>query len=142
MRTVEVVLGLLITAAAVALALGAARLMMPIASASFGQSLPLASLGAAIAAHGLSGRKLRYGLHEASLSWRAAFYTLLATTLCAALPLAVEWLDLITVAGFPFGFYMTAQGLLILFAILAFRAATHLDALDNEISSAPPFEGP
>jgi putative solute:sodium symporter small subunit len=140
MRTVEVTLGLLVIVAAVALALGAARLFAPITSASLGQTLTLAALGATLAAHGMSGRKLRRGLHDRSRFWRAAFYVLLVITLITALPLVVDILDLFTVAGFPIGYYMASQGLLILLAILSFRAATHLDALDNELASPPPRE--
>lgn len=141
MRTVEVALGLLVIATAVALALGAATLVAPIPPPGLGLTLAMSGLGATIAAHGMTGRARRASNVVATQNWRAMFYALLALTLAATLPLIVDLLDLITVAGFPLGYYMTAQGLLILLAIIAFRAATHLDSLDHEATRAHSREG-
>jgi putative solute:sodium symporter small subunit len=63
-------------------------------------------------------------------------------TVVALLPLAADPLSLATVAGFPLGFYVVAQGVLIVLAILAFRAARHLNAIDQKMVSAPPGEEP
>ncbi len=140
MRTVEAALGLLIIAAAIALALGAARLLAPVPPTGLGVTLALIGLGATLAAHGMTGRALQNQNTAAALSWRAVFYLLLALTLAATMPLVVDLMDLANVAGFPLGYYVAAQGLLILMAILAFRAATHLDALDSAPASAQPRE--
>jgi len=60
--------------------------------------------------------------------------------LITVMPLLMEALDLATVAGFPIGYYVTAQGMLVLLAILAFRAAAHLDRLDARTASRPQRE--
>lgn len=135
MRTVEAALGLLMIAAAIALAFGAASLLAPIPPAGLGLTLALIGFGATVTAHGMTGRALRKQNPGAAQFWRAAFYLLLALTLAATLPLVVDLLNLATVAGFPFGYYLAAQGLLVLMAIIAFRAATHLDALDSAAAS-------
>lgn len=138
MRTIEAALGLLIIVAALALALGAARLLAPVPPTGLGVTLALIGWGATVAADGMTGRALRKEDRAAAQPWRAVFYLLLALTLAASLPLVVDLLNLATVAGFPVGYYMAAQGLLILMAILAFRAATSLDALDR--AAAPAHE--
>lgn len=134
MRTVEAVLGVLIMAAAVALFLGAAGLFVPLRPLGLGPTLALAAAGATVAAHGMAGRA---AAARVALRWRAQTYALSAITAAAALPLVVEVLDLITVAGFPLGFYLAAQGLLIAFAIVAFRAAQSLDRLDGHDGPTP-----
>jgi putative solute:sodium symporter small subunit len=140
MRTVEVGLGLLLVAAAVALAFGAAALVVPIPPPGIGMTLALAALGTTIAAHGMAGRARHTDAPGTASLWRALFYALLILTLAASLPLTVEWLDLISVAGFPLGFFAAAQGLLLVFAILGFRAAMHLDVLDKNPLPAPAGE--
>jgi putative solute:sodium symporter small subunit len=132
MRTFEAVLGLLIMAAAVLWAAGAASAIAPIAPAGLGVTLALAGVGATITAHGLAGRAVRRSALAAASRWRAIFYAVLVLTLTATLPLAVDLLDLTSVAGFPLGYYVAAQGLLILFGIIAFRAASRMDAIDLE----------
>jgi putative solute:sodium symporter small subunit len=105
-----------------------------------GVTLALIGWGATLATHGMAGRALRKQDRATAQYWRAVFYLLLALTLAATMPLVVDLLNLATVAGFPVGFYVAAQGLLIVMAILAFRAATHLDALSSAIASAQPRE--
>jgi putative solute:sodium symporter small subunit len=78
---------------------------------------------------------LRRSALAAAARWRAIFYALLVLTLTAILPLVVDLLDRTSVAGFPLGYYVAAQGLLILFAIIAFRAASRIDAIDIEDST-------
>jgi putative solute:sodium symporter small subunit len=136
MRTIEAALGLLIIVAALALALGAARLLAPIPPTGLGVTLALIGWGATLAAHGMTGRALRQQDRAAAQSWRAVFYLLLALTLAVSFPLVVDLLNLATVAGFPVGYYMAAQGSLILMAILAFRAARSLDALERAAAPA------
>jgi putative solute:sodium symporter small subunit len=138
MRTVEAALGLLIIVVALALALGAARLLAPVPPTGLGVTLALIGWGATVAAHGMTGRAIRKQNSATAHSWRAAFYLLLALTLAATMPLVVDLLNLATVAGFPFGYYVAAQGMLILMSILAFRAARHLDAPSS--ASAQPRE--
>lgn len=137
MRSIEVILGVLIMAAAVALGFGAAALFAPLPPPGPGSTLTLLAFGAAMAAHGMAGRATGNPNADAGLRWRAVFYAVAALSAALVIPLVVEVLDLVTVAGFPLGYYVAAQGLLVFFAILAFRAAMHLDALDDRTPSAP-----
>lgn len=137
MRILETVIGLLIVVAAGLLSAGVASTVVPMPPAGLGVALAIAGAGATIVAHGMTGHAQRSSPIAAG-RWRALFYALLVLTLVAALPLVVDLLNLTTVAGFPIGFYMAAQGLLIIFAIIAFRASHHLntavtqaDALDR-----------
>jgi putative solute:sodium symporter small subunit len=132
MQTAEVVAGLLVIALAVALALGAAAFFTPV---------PPSGLGASIATHGMAGRARRSANSQAARTWRSVFYAVFAITTVAALPLVVDILDLITVAGFPLGYYMAAQGVLIGLAALGFRAAMHLDKLEDRAVSPSSAEG-
>jgi putative solute:sodium symporter small subunit len=127
MRMAEVVLGLLIVGTAIALAFGAGRLVAPLPPPGLGPTLALVGLGLTLAAHGTAARARD---DQRRSAWRAAFYLLLALTLAVSLPLAVDALDKTNVAGFPLGYYLAAQGLLILFAFLAFRAAQFFDERD------------
>jgi putative solute:sodium symporter small subunit len=140
MRTVEVVLGLILAVAAVALSLGAARLIAPIPATGFLMTLALIAFGTMVAAHGMTGRARLNGQPRRAQIWRSIFYMLALLTLTAAVPLTSEALDLATVAGFPIGYYVTAQGILVLLAVLAFRAAAHLDRLDARTAVRPPRE--
>lgn len=137
MRSIEVILGVLIMAVAVALGFGAAAFFVPLPPPGPGPTLALLAFGAAMAAHGMAGRTEGNPNSDAALRWRGVFYAVAALSAALVLPLVVEVLDLVTVAGFPLGYYVAAQGLLVFFAILAFRAATHLDFLDDRTPSAP-----
>jgi putative solute:sodium symporter small subunit len=132
MRTLEAAIGLLIMVAAGLLAGGAASAIVPVAPAGLGANLVLAGTGATIAAHGMTGRFAQRSSLIAAGRWRALFYVLLVLTLAAALPMAVELLDLFSMAGFPVGYYLAAQGLLIVFAMIAFRASYHLEETEPD----------
>jgi len=139
MRTFEAVFGVLIMAAAVALALGVAAWVVPVPPPGWGLTLALASAGATVAAHGMAGRASLAASPGAAQRWGSAFYAVLSLTAAVFLPLVVEVLDLVTIAGFPLGYYFTAQGLLIAFAIIAFRAARSLEALEERhLPHSPP----
>ena len=140
MRTVEVILGLIIAVAAVALSLGAARLIAPIPATGFLPTLAMIAFGTMVAAHGMTGRAVLNGQPGRAQIWRSVFYMLTVLTLISVMPLLMEALDLATVAGFPIGYYVTAQGMLVLLAILAFRAAAHLDRLEARTASRPQRE--
>ena len=136
MRMMEIALGALVMAVAVALAFDAAAFFAPVPAAGLGPTLALFLAGATFAAHGQAGRSLKLK-RVAAGKWRAVFYALLALSVAMFAPLLFELLDLLTVAGFPLGYYLAAQGLLLFFAILAFRAASHLDALDETVAPTP-----
>jgi putative solute:sodium symporter small subunit len=141
MQTAEVVAGLLVIALAVALALGAAAFFTPVPPAGLGLTIALSGLGSSIATHGMAGRARQYANSQAARTWQSVFYAVFAITTVAALPLVVDVLDLITVAGFPLGYYMAAQGVLIGLAALGFRAAMHLDKLEDRAVSPSSAEG-
>ncbi len=144
MRTAEIILGVFVMAAAVGQSLGLAAGLLPLPPASLGTVLALVAFGGALAAHGCLGhvRKRPDDPAFAHQYWRVVFAGLVAVTLVAILPLAADPLSLATVAGFPLGFYLVAQGVLVVLAILAFRAAQHLDAIESEATSPPAGEEP
>ncbi len=140
MRTIEAAVGLLIIVAAIALACGAGSLIAPHAARRLWLDTRVVGLGC----HDRGSRHVRRAANGTNAagaqSWRTLFYLLFAVTLATTLPLVVDLLNLTSIAGFPLGYYVTAQGLLIFLAILAFRAATHLDRLDTVETSAPARE--
>jgi putative solute:sodium symporter small subunit len=148
MRIAEIVLGVFVMAAAVAQSLGLAVGLVPVPPMGLGPVVALVAFGGALAAHGMLGRVRKrsgdtaFSRHFSLQFWRVAFTLLVAVAIVAMLPLAADPLSLASVAGFPLGFYAVAQGVLVALAILAFRAAQHLDAIDRETASASPGEEP
>ena len=106
----------------------------PFPRPGLGVTLALIGWGATLAAHGMAGHAITKRNPATAYSWRAVFYLLLALTLAATMPLVVDVLNLATVAGLPVGYYMAAQGLLILMAIFWRFAPPHTLML----SATPP----
>lgn len=131
MRTLEVAVGVLVLAAAVAMGFGLPTAFLPLMPSGLGVALPLAALGAALAADGRA-RLEEHSRDSASGIWKAVAYTCVVAMLATGLPLVSDILDLVSIAGFPLGYYVAAQGLLLLLAILAFRAAHTLETRSGE----------
>ncbi len=136
---IEIVLGALIMLAALVV------LLKPLAAAVVPalSDLPVsgAGAGAAIAACGLLlvmhgiYRRLRKSEARNQRWLRTIAVTLIALVglflVTFAVPLLAEMLNIIKIGGFPLGFYMAAQGCLVLLAVLTFVAARKLDGLDG-----------
>lgn len=137
---IEMALGLLVLVAAVAAALGLGQSLF---SAYFMVPAPMLMTAAMLAAfvglllfsHGLYRMRLRrvpgarYWTRSSGLMWTAlAFLFVLAF----ALPLMAPFLNILKVAGYPLGFYMSAQGSLILIVALLFAFVARADAIDDQ----------
>lgn len=134
MRHIEIVLGVGIMAAAVALAFGVGDAALPLPPIGFGGTLTLILLGIGLVAHGLIGLRIASHAHNTTplrVLGRTIFTLAAAIVLVVAVPALVAPLNLAHVAGFPLGYYAAAQGVLVALAILAFRAASGLDLADE-----------
>jgi putative solute:sodium symporter small subunit len=150
MQLAEIIAGAMLLAIALILPTGLADHIMPLSAFGLGAGLILAMLGAVMLAHGLVSRRLA-GLaqdQDAVCRLRArarVLWTLVVSTgVVIAVPYLTGPLNLVTVAGFPLGYFMAAQGALLLLTIIAFRAARRLDTIDFEtgVKRHPPAEEP
>ena len=144
MRAVEIALGVLVLAAAGALAFGLADQVLLLPPIGFGATLAPVSFALLLIVHGVIGRRLRTGgTHVTALRvlGRTGFTVVAALAAVAAVPALVAPFNLVSVAGFPLGFYLAAQGALLALGILAFRAAQGLDAAEAEGEGAAGSEG-
>ena len=130
---IEVVLGLVLLAASGASAMGAASAVIPM-PVGLAVAYALGLLGGVLVGHGVYRVLLRR--EGANLDWirscglAVAVLALLAVFGLLA-PLLAPLLNAFRIAGFPLGFYMVAQGSLIVFAMLAFAAAARAERLDG-----------
>lgn len=134
MRSIECGLGVLVMAAAVALASGWVHSLMLIPPIGGGAVLALLAFGAFLFGHGWIGRKIARSPEDAwrwRVTGRALFTAAAALALMAVVPGLMPLLDLFSLGGFPVGFYLAAQGGVIALAILAFLASDRLDAADG-----------
>jgi putative solute:sodium symporter small subunit len=137
---IEIAFGLLVIAAAVAILMGAAdTLLLPVPDLfpiiGFTGTAVIAGAGLLLILHGayrLVRNRRTSGRHALRSAGLLAAMLLLIALFGFAAPLLVEPLNLITIRGFPAGFYIAAQGALIALVIVAFVAATRQDAIDSE----------
>jgi putative solute:sodium symporter small subunit len=129
---IEVVLGLMVLLAAGAAAIGLASAFIP-APIELAGAYVLGTLGAVIYVRGVYRILLKR--EGADRDWVrscgliGAMLTLVAN-LSLLLPLCVPLLNAFKFAGFPFGFYMMAQGSLIMFVMIAFLHAARAEKQD------------
>jgi putative solute:sodium symporter small subunit len=131
---IEIAIGLLtlLAAAAAALGLGEGRLPIPIDLLMAGF---LAALGLLLAAHGFYRVKLKRGtsdrhwVRSTGLMWLMVTFVLVFSIL---VPLVAPLLNAFRVAGFPLGYYMVAQGSLIVLVMAAFVFAARADGIDEQ----------
>jgi putative solute:sodium symporter small subunit len=138
MRHIEIGLGVLVIAAAVALASGYTDAKLPVPPIGFAGTLALVTIGASLVAHGLIGLRIKRNIDNSAplrVLGRTIFTLTLALLIVIAVPALVAPLNLGTVAGFPVGFYLAAQGALLALAVLAFRAAQQMDAAEAGLDS-------
>ena len=132
---IEVFAGVLVLAAALALAMGLGDSFMLTPVLGLGSVLTIAAAGIALIAHG-AFRRLRdqgsgnnYWLRTSGLLGAVLGVTALLTFL---LPAGTARLGLFKISGFPLGYYMAAQGALIGLAILIFIASRKQDRIEWE----------
>lgn len=132
---IEIFTGVLVLAAAFALAMGVGDSFMLTPVLGLGSYLTIAAAGIALIAHGafrgLRDRSSanRYWLRTGGLLWAVLGAAALLTLL---LPAATARLGLFKISGFPLGYYVAAQGALIGLAILIFIAARKQDRIEWE----------
>ncbi len=132
---IEILAGVLVLAAAVALAMGVGDSLMLTPVLGLGSYLTIAAAGAALVAHGAfrrlrdHGTGNRYWLRTGGLLWAVLGAAAILTFL---LPAATAHLGLFKISGFPLGYYAAAQGALIGLAILMFCAARKQDRIEWE----------
>ena len=136
---IEIVLGALVMFAALVvllkpLAVGVAPALSLLPGVGAGATAALAISGLALVLHG-TYRRLRKSEARNQHWLRTVAVTLVAIAgvllVAFAVPLLAETLNIIKVGGFPLGFYMAAQGCLVLLAALTFVATRMLDGLDR-----------
>ncbi len=143
---IEIVLGALVMFAALVvvlkpLAVGAVPALSLLPDVGAGAAAAIATTGLALVLHGIYRRLRRSGTRNQHwLQTVAVTLVALAGVLlvAVAVPLLAETLNITKLGGFPLGFYMAAQGCLILLVALTSVAARRLDRLDG----APPVDGP
>lgn len=141
---IEIAFGVLVIAAAVAILMGAAdTLLLPVPDLfpilGFTGTAVIAGAGLLLvlhAAYRLFRNRRTGGRHALRSAGLVAAGLLLIALFGFAAPLLVEPLNLITIGGFPGGFYLAAQGALVALVIIAFVAAAKQDAIDRDENAA------
>jgi putative solute:sodium symporter small subunit len=137
---IEIALGVLVIAAALAILTGAGAAMhfpLPDLFSLFGITGTAAILmtGLTLITHGAYRRVLRrrtsgrHGLRSAGLMLTSL---LCIGVLALVIPQLVEALNLMTIAGYPAGFYVAAQGALVILVMIAFVAVARQDWIDGQ----------
>ena len=131
---IEIALGILVLAAALAAALGLAEGMLPIPIGLPASAL-MAVLGVLLFSHGFY--RIRLKRNSADRHWlrSTGLMSLMLALLglfAIALPLLAPLLNAFKLAGFPLGFYVAAQGSLVALVVLLFVYAARADAIDEQ----------
>jgi len=146
---IEIALGILGLLGAVAILMGAGdTLGLPLPDLfpliGFSGTALVAGTGLLLIAFGtyrialrrrLDGRRQ---LRSAALAWTAV---LAIAIVALVLPLDVALLNVVTLGGFPLGFYLAAQGSLIALVAVAFAAVLKQDAIDAAEPTDKPETG-
>ncbi|MGQ0673519.1 MAG: sodium/substrate symporter small subunit [Hyphomicrobium sp.] len=139
---IEIVAGVLIAiaglATSVAAVLGLLEGAFPIPVGPAPAAM-LAAFGLCMVAHGAYRMRVKRNgddRHWLRTAGTASVMLLLLADLALALPLAAPFLNAFKIAGFPFGYYMAAQGSLVLIVLLLFVFASRADAVDVQEESA------
>ncbi|MDP1910783.1 MAG: DUF4212 domain-containing protein [Hyphomicrobium sp.] len=132
-------MGALLIGGAIVIATGKATVLFGIVDLlpllGYGGAALLAALGALLCAAGLTRRALkkntarRHGLRSGRLTAAAV---LIAGGLAIGVPLVADVLNLVRIEGFPLGYYLAAQGVLIALVVLAFAWASRQNRIDAE----------
>jgi putative solute:sodium symporter small subunit len=137
---IEILLGLLTLAGAVVILMGAGdTLGLPVGDLfpliGFRGTVLIVLVGVLLMARGayrLSLKKAhdrRWELRSAGLMWTILSATIL---LGIGVPLLAEPMNLFRIGGFPLGYYLSAQGVLVALAMLAFIFARRQDVIDAD----------
>ena len=131
---IEIALGILVLAGVIAAAMGLAGGLLPIPIGSATTSL-IAILGVLLLCHGFYRLRLkrtsadRHWLRTSGLMWLTLA---LLAAVAFALPLLAPFFNAFKLAGFPLGFYVAAQGSLILLVVQLFMFSSRADVIDEQ----------
>lgn len=132
---IQILVGLLSGAAGAALMFGLGDHVIPVAPARSAGADALLTFGLIMIGHG-AFRLLREreagDRHWTRSLGLAGVILLVWATFALAIPSIVATLNVITVGGFPMGYYMAAQGSLIAIVIVLFLFARRQDLIDVE----------
>lgn len=136
---VELGLGALLIGGAIVIATGKATVLFGIVDLlpllGYGGAALIAAAGGLLCAAGLTRRALkkntarRHALRSGRLT---AMAVLTAGGLAIGVPLVADVLNLVRIEGFPLGYYLAAQGVLIALVVLAFAWASRQNRIDAE----------
>lgn len=139
---IEIIAGLLIAvgglAAGIAAVLGRLEGALPIPFGPASAAM-LVAFGLFMAAHGAYRVRVKRNgqdRHWLRTAGTALVMLLLLVDVALALPLAAPFLNAFKIAGFPLGYYMAAQGSLILIVLLMFAFASRADSVDVQEDAA------
>ena len=131
---IEIALGILVLAGAIAAGLGFAEGLLPIPIGLATTAL-IAVLGVLLLCHGFYRIRLkrnsadRHWLRTSGLMW---LMLALLGAVAFALPLLTPFFNAFKLAGFPLGFYVAAQGSLIMLVASLFFYSARADAVDEQ----------
>lgn len=131
---IETGIGILLLGLALAAGLGLGQGAIPI-PLGIASSAAIAALGLLLVCHGIYRLRLKRGtgdrhwLRTSGLMW---LVLALLGVFGLAVPLAAPLLNAVRLAGFPIGYYMAAQGSLVVFVIMLFAFAWRADAIDEQ----------
>jgi putative solute:sodium symporter small subunit len=145
---IEILLGLLTLAGAVVILMGAGdTLGLPVGDLfpliGFRGTALIVLIGVLLVARGAYRRSLkrlhhrRWELRSIGLMWTVISVAIL---LGIGVPLLAEPMNLFRIGGFPLGYYLSAQGLLVALVMLAFIFVRRQDAIDADEGSLDPSE--
>lgn len=131
---IEIAVGLFALLAAAAIALG---LVQPLTAfpIGIGTASLIAILGFLLVAHGVYRRRLKRAPEKRHLVRSyglTGLLLVLAAVFTLGVPLAAPLLNAFKVAGFPLGYYMAAQGVLVALVVLMFIHALRSDTIDEQ----------
>lgn len=134
MRSLQILIGVALIAAALAFATGAFGAWALIPSPGRGATAGAVAIGLALLVDGVlglaHGRMSPARRHAVRAAGRAAWTAAIVIGVVLGAPALQRPLDLLVVAGFPAGYWLLAQGAALLLVILAFRAADRMAVID------------
>lgn len=148
---IQIISGVFVVVAALAIFLGRGGTGLPFPDVfpllGAGGAAAVAAAGSLIALHGLYRRSRLNGHGDQRWLRMLGLMGVSVLTIFVVALLVPQWADtlnILSVGGFPLGFYMAAQGCLIALAAAVFVIASKQDALDAEDAAAattPPLDG-
>ena len=141
MRILEILVGFGIVTAALASVARVLEGLVPLPALGPGTAGVVVTLGSALMLDGVLGR-MRMGASDARTrklraTGRAAWTVFATIAIVLAAPAFTRPMSVVSIAGFPLGYWFVAQGAAILLVILAFRHTARSEELDDSSGPGP-----